>query len=659
MSPWLRFDNRHAAIATVLALSSSLLFVALVTYLPVAVLAGAGHDDAWFWLRARAMASGGWMGGYDQFTLMKGSGYPLFLAVNRASGLSLMTSQALLYSVACLLLGAAIYRISARPWLSLLLVLAMQWHPMALSWVRVVRDNIAAGQALLALACLLHLLFVPQSAKRPWLWAALSGWVLAWMWTTREDGIWILPGVAILFLARGLQVWRDREARWRLAIGGLLVALVFAGWLALVATANGIKYGEFATVDVKESAYKDAISALQRVRVGEPVPYVPVPWKVREAVYAVSPAFARLRPGLEDTLQGWTEPGCSIYPQTCGDYAGGWFMWALRDAVAAVGGYASAPEADAFYRQLADEVDRACDDGRLNCVCNVVGLMPQVTNAQWKTLPARLRSAAAMLVWQDAREGRRSSHVSHPAAGEMWIFIGKPRVPDGPGTLGDWVIGWFHDPQGGWIRGRCASHADAIDIARLPSPDIVAHFNDPEASDSRFQFRFPTAEGCAIEFTSGRGVVQMFDVTETTRHFTFGSGQLYLDSVRAGTGIPPEAKAPAWSETIKHAIGKGYAAVLPWLAGAGLLAFAWVSGRVVLRCRFSILYALAAAAWCMVVSRAVLLALVDMSAFPAVNVQYMQAAFPLLVLAAIVSLASLDDRDATMVARVPTQAARG
>jgi hypothetical protein len=659
MTSWLRFDNRHTAIATVLALTSSLLFVALVTHLPVAILAGAGHDDAWFWLRARAITSGSWMGGYDQYTLMKGSGYPLFLAINRASGLSLMTSQALLYSVACLLLGAAIYRISGRAWLSLLLVLAMQWHPMALAWARVVRDNIAAGQALLALACLLHLLFVPHPSRRAWLWTALSGWALAWMWTTREDGIWILPGMAVLLLLRGLQVWRNRGERRRLAVGGLLVALVFAGWLTLVATANGIKYGEFATVDVKESAYKDAISALQRVRVGEPVPYVPVPQKVREAVYVVSPAFARLRPGLEDTLRHWTKPGCAVYAQTCDDYAGGWFMWALRDAVAGIGGYASASEADAFYRQLADEIGRACDDGRLRCVRSAIGLMPPVTGAQWRTMPTRLRSAVAVLVWRDARQGRRSSHVSHPAVGEMWSFLGKPRVPDGAGALGDWVVGWFYDPQGRWIRGRCASHSEAIDIARHRSPDIVAHFNDPEAGNNRFKFKFPAAEGCAIEFTSGDGVVQLFEVTETTRHFTFGSGQLYLDSVSAGTGIPPAARAPAWSVSIKHAIGKGYALVLPWLAGSGLLAFLWVSGRVIRRRRSSPLYAVAAASWCMVACRAVLLALVDMSAFPALNVQYMQAAFPLLVLAAIASLALLVDRDVLTAARMAKPAVQG
>lgn len=40
-------------------------------------------------------------------------------------------------------------------------------------------------------------------------------------------------------------------------------------------------------------------------------------------------------------------------------------------------------------------------------------------------------------------------------------------------------------------------------------------------------------------------------------------------------------------------------------------------------------------------SRIVLLALVDMSSFPALNVQYLQPAFPLVALAAVASLACL------------------
>src|SRR5690606_37316120 len=136
-----------------------------VSCLPVEILAGAGHDDAWFWHRAESIVKGHWLGPYDEMTLMKGAGYPLFLAAGHALGLSVMTAQALLYSVACLLLGAAIYRINGRPWWVLLMLLALQWHPAALSWSRVIRDNIVAAQVLLALAALLHCLCAIRAGK--------------------------------------------------------------------------------------------------------------------------------------------------------------------------------------------------------------------------------------------------------------------------------------------------------------------------------------------------------------------------------------------------------------------------------------------------------------------------------------------------------------
>src|SRR5690606_36518456 len=141
-----------------IALASSSLFVLLVHQLPVSILAATSYDDAWFWLRAEHIAAGHWLGPFDQLTLIKGPGYPLFLAANHLLGVSATTMQAVLYAAACQLLGAAVHRVCGRSRLVLLLVLAPQWHPAPLSWDRVIRDNIGAAQILLMLACLLFFL---------------------------------------------------------------------------------------------------------------------------------------------------------------------------------------------------------------------------------------------------------------------------------------------------------------------------------------------------------------------------------------------------------------------------------------------------------------------------------------------------------------------
>lgn len=625
---------------------STALFVALVAHLPTVIFAGAGHDDAWFWHRARSIASGHWLGDYDQFTLMKGAGYPLFLAINHLLGMPLPVSQALLYSVACLLLAFAVSRTTGRPWLALLLLLGLQWHPMVLEWQRIIRDNIYAAQALLLLACLLWFLFLARSHKGRLAWAAVAGLTLGWFWSTREDGIWILPGIAILLVVRALQVWRNRDGMRGIGAGSLLMALVAAGFLALIATANWTKYGRFETVDVKGVAFSGAVSRLQQVRVGDVEAYVPVPGKVRRAVYPVSPTFARLQPYLEDAGRHWTRHGCRIYADTCGDYAGGWFIWALRDGVASLGAYESPDAAAAFYRALSEEVQVACGTGKLTCEPTAIDLMPRVTAAQWRTLPERLRKAGSLLLWRDVPESRWRSHLRLAPVKEMWEFAGKPKVPDGDELRERWLAGWFRAPDDVWLRMRCDPGDASVEVKRLPSPDVATHFRDPAAGDRRFQLQLQPGGDCVFEVLTRGQVVDTIALDEAhlaARHFPLDAGDLHFDST--GEGIPPSAQAPAWASKARLGIGRVYGVLLPWLAGAGLLAFAWLAGRALLQRRFAPLLgplpALAVAAWCLVASRVALLALVDVSSFPAIEVQYMQPAFPLLLLASLTSLIAL------------------
>ena len=536
--------DRGRWLRALLLLASSLLLVAFVSGLPVALLPEAGHDDGWFWKRAASIASGHWMGGYDHSTLSKGPAYPMFLALAHLAGLSVMTAQAIVYAGACLLLGIAVVRSGARPWLGSAMVVAIQWHPAVFAWTRVLRDNIVAAQLLGMLACLVLFLDAASAGRRGWGWAAAAGLLGGWFWSTREDGIWIVPGLALLLVAWLAGCWRDQAALRRVAVGTGLSCLVFAGWLSLVAAANLAKYDSFVVADTRDSAFADALSALQRVRVGEPTPQVPVPRRVREAIYAASPAFSRLRPEFEDGgVAFWQEPSCEVYAHACGDYAGGWFMWALRDAVQNTGGYATADDADAFYRQVAGEIDAACARGVLTCAPGM-GLLPPIAAGQWRTLPAHLRDAAVILAWQRNGPGPSASAVDAPGFVPMWTFLGRPMLPD-------------------------PAHALA------------------------------------------RG------------------------------GVPVAAEAAAALRRMRHGIGTGYGIVLPWLALAGLGAFAWAAFDALRRRRLSPLLAIAACAWGLTVSRAVMLALVDMSAFPAINLNYLQPAFPLLVVAAFASIAAL------------------
>ncbi len=69
-------------------------------------------------------------------------------------------------------------------------------------------------------------------------------------------------------------------------------------------------------------------------------------------IYQQSPSFAKVKSYLDP--DGKPSPwnyGCDLQPQTCGDIAGGWFIWAFRDAAQSVGMYKNAYTAAQFYEQ--------------------------------------------------------------------------------------------------------------------------------------------------------------------------------------------------------------------------------------------------------------------------------------------------------------------
>ncbi|MCZ8164771.1 GtrA family protein [Silanimonas sp.] len=634
-----RISTRPRYLALGLAAASTIASVVAIAGLPVSMLAGAGHDDAWFWQRAESIVGGAWLGAYDPLTLMKGAGYPLFLALAHTFGLPLTWAQALLYASATLLLGWAVHRLGGRLWLALALTIALQWQPAAFAWGRVLRDNITAAQVLLILACVMHAAASLRDGRRGLGWMAAAGLVAGWFWCTREDSVWLLPGLAIL-LCTGLTGVRHGGATTRrLALGAACMAAAAGVLPGVVMAANQLHYGMSALTDMHRSAFAAALSALQRVRVGETVPYVPVPAKVRQVVYQQSPAFARLAPALEDAAKGWTRPGCAVLPVTCGDYAGGWFLWALRDAAASAGTYASASSSEAFFAQVATEVSAACDAGRLRCVPVTVPLLPGLDQFQWQDAGKSGAGFARLLLWQDARPLPVASHADHPGITRMWRFVGEPSMAGPPPVTGVRVSGWFRGPEGDWPEGRCEAGNGALPFERRPSPDVAEHFNDPGAAMSRFEVTFPGDDDCAIVFAAGQATVPLASIDQVGMPFGLGESQLFIDAARSGSeeaasNLPAPLRA-------RQAVDALYAMALPLLTATGLFAFAAASLTGWRRKRLDALHVVAITTWCMLACRIGLLMLVDLSSFPAAKIHYLQPAFPLLIVAAFASFGAL------------------
>lgn len=375
---------------------------------PVVVIA-APHDDFLFITVADSLLQGRWLGAYNQLTHAKGVAYPVFLALNHLTGLPLKLTEHLLYLGSALFFCLALGRVFASRWLTVMAFALMAFIPAPWSPVvggRVVREGLYVSLVLLlqalAMRCYVEWNGAPVAQElRQKKFSLISLGLLGGVfWLTREEGVWILPSMAILvgywIWTRARQAWSSRAAAMYLGLP-LVLALVP---VHAVNSLNYLHYGVFRNNDFDSPDFVGAYGALSRIRHAEWRRYVVFPKDARERAYRFSPAARELEPYFEGDLgRAWRAIGCEqTRTDPCPEILSGWFMWALRDAVQAAGHYESAPKAAAFYRRLASEIDRACERSPGDCLPQRETLAPPWRTHYVKdTLMASGRIAATLL----------------------------------------------------------------------------------------------------------------------------------------------------------------------------------------------------------------------------------------------------------------------
>jgi len=346
----------------------------LASGLGLSVQAHMQHDDKLFVEQAMSIAAGNWLGPFGQLTLAKGPTYSVFLALSSLTGVSVQLNEILLHGSACLIFVAAV-----SPWLRraewrLLLLIVLLFEPHSLSSEligRVLRGAIQPALTLLTLAGLIGMVVrAEKSARFIWPWALLTGIAGTAFWYSREEGIWLAPTVLLLLTGFIFAGWnRSSASRSAWLACALLPVVLFIGGRLMLRAINYAYYEVPMGVDVTEGAFPAAYGAMLRVTAPDPLPVVPVTSGARKLIYPHSPAFAELEWALEGPLTrswgraGW--PDDPDNPRALQEIRGGWFQWALREAATSRGHYASAPAAEDYWQQVADEINAAVDRGKI------------------------------------------------------------------------------------------------------------------------------------------------------------------------------------------------------------------------------------------------------------------------------------------------------
>jgi hypothetical protein len=664
------FEKSHSAVNRIVffmppkwltyfyVISLGLAYVIVTVHTPIALYPGRPHDDGLYMRLGRSLAEGRWLGGFNQFTLMKGPGYPAFLAVANWLGISVSMAHALFHCFAITFFVAICQRFIKSYLISGVFLILLLWHPISLSGylLRVLREEIYYGQTLLVLGTMLWILFGPLEARRRLLWAGVAGAVLGWFWLTREEGLWILPGLVLLLLVAGLHAFRQHRVR-ELVVPMLVVAGVFGATQLGFSSVNRLVYGKFVGVDVKEGNFRRALGAIDSVRSGGTKPFVSITHAAMQRVYMVSPAFASLASYFDGPGKGWESWGCQFHPSACGEVGSGWFMWALRDAAAVTGHYASPAEASAFFGQIADEISVACQRGALECRPQLILEMPPISWPDiWQLLPPRSAYAFNLLLLRNPPLQPNPSSGGGELLEPALRFLNYPLYARSSDvSSGDTyaLSGWYLKSGRDWISVEVTSPTKApvsVQFVRHPSPDIQTGLKDPLASDQRFTFQTRCSDDCTLVLRDPTGEVVQKKLAEFRKapvDVDLGKGHLHVDSALVLSDAQYAATALdricAW---LRIAILSFYSWLFLPILALSLVAF--VASAITFRGRaaFNVCFVVALACWGLVLSRTTLLLLIDITSFPTLFGFYLAPAYYLLVGAAVLSIAAWAQRGA-------------
>ena len=626
----------------------------------------AAHDDYLFVRQALSILDGKWLGPFDFLTLSKGPFFAMWLALMHLMSLPYILALQLTYLLACAAFVVALrpFRL-ARHW-QLLIFCALWFSPASFANTdfRVERSALYPSLVLLSLAFAVGLtLRCSLSERLSKIWTIGLGASFAAFWLAREEGPWLLP---TLFLIGGGALLREvilHSNRWRLLLGSWAAsAALFFTALATVAGLNYFFYRQFLIIETRDSAFVDAYRAITRVGEDSPRLMVPISLRGMEKAASVSPAFAEVHTNIVDGFPSWRSQAkdgwAAMYPaglvketlKNDNDAIGGYFGWALLQAVAHAGYYKNAATAHDYYARVAREINGACEGGRIACRPSGEDPMPFLTSAPPGVFLASFGRALRLSLIFPRMEFPMECDRIDPIVLSEFTRLTRSAIACRPSTAMS-LKGWVVARRGEVTMVAHNSGAEAWRLSGfMISPDVAAHFAGTEwqsahADTARFEAELPCST-CELSLQIDGATVKSAPAWQWQPNcFENNEWQMCIDE-----NLQRAENGPRFS----HRMLKGRRAVLTVIAATyhygvvALSALAILAGFLRIRGnigRHALTLLFAVACILGVVVRAFVLAWVDVVSFPSVVIQYTHASYVLLlagiIFAAVTSIVAV------------------
>ena len=624
-----------------------LFFLFISSNYPIIADPSRGHDDALFFRGLESIIRGDWLGQYDNLTLAKGPLLSIIGALSSIIGIQEKMLEAFLYSAMILLFAWSARRIGVSRSLVLVAVFCLVANPSLWSGPgrRYLRETIYAVLAV-GLFVMTLLTMMEEQKKEGFFFAFAAGVLSGSLFLTREEDVWWLAFSSVLVL---LALLRNIFtfglvtvlSKWKtLAIRLAFVVLGSGLSIGPVLAINYFHYGIPIVSEFRSPEFKQAVGALMRVGDIHPSGYVPVSRSAMAEVLASVEESFSLRDHWLSVATKWGAEGESLLPDYQGEIAGGWFVWALRDAVAAAGHYRSAQSARNFYSALGAGVNAACDGRKLLCRARRDTLAPELTKQRIPQLIAASWRALLFTVTLSTPPITAPRSYGESSKLDRWNQIIGPvieseRSPATSYSLSGWLAHPKVAPAIGLVRG---SQARINRLDCYPAPDVLSHFDMlgmQGVGATRFNLKVDCLGAeCAITAFGSNGDQSIIKITNPMPGALLLAPPFwgYLDVV---TTIARQSSIFSALENFKVNIvsssvnsARLIVLFLCALSTVGVLIYPFIS-RNQKRCDWIFIAAVGAAA--AVIGRCLIIGYIEISSWHAIKDGYLGPAYPFVI----------------------------
>ena len=383
------------------------------------------YDDLLFIKLAQSIISGNWLGQYNETTLIKGPFYPIWIALAYKLNIPLFLSQQILYCISCITFILYLQGIEKNKIILIIIYCVILFNPMSFP-PTAMRSTVNTALLIFIVSFAIGTVininsgWLKQLVPSFYLGVALSAF-----WLTREEGVWILPFLILLFFTSFYLQISNKHNFKKISLFILPFFILIVSYLC-ISMINKIYYNTFTVIELNDNAFKSAYGSILRVKQDNSRSFVPVSKKNLSKLYNASPSFNELKHYFEgnagksweigqifytlkeqythnklntnfknyitsflhhDKSEVWQKMWANITPDDS-DISGGHFIWAFRSAVKSAGYYTEHNsctdlnckstinlQLTKYYLRLAKEIDIACKNGTLDCYSERKSLM--------------------------------------------------------------------------------------------------------------------------------------------------------------------------------------------------------------------------------------------------------------------------------------------